>query len=57
MSISNILAAIYLQSVDDKMLKFDVAYYRYVDDVLIYGNYDEVNSAYHSLRRRLKYRD
>ncbi len=38
------------------MLKFDVAYYRYVDDVLIYGNYDEVNSAYHSLRRRLKYR-
>ncbi|WP_214282474.1 reverse transcriptase domain-containing protein, partial [Escherichia coli] len=56
LSISNILAAIYLQSVDDKMLKFDVAYYRYVDDVLIYGNYDEVNSAYHSLRRRLKYR-
>ncbi|MCS5881983.1 hypothetical protein LNP17_30185 [Klebsiella variicola subsp. variicola] len=56
MSISNILASIYLQGVDNEMLKFDVTYYRYVDDVLMYGNYDDVNSAYHSLRRRLKYR-
>lgn len=56
LSISNILASIYLQGVDNEMLKFDVTYYRYVDDVLMYGNYDDVNSAYHSLRRRLKYR-
>lgn len=56
LSISNILAAIYLFSVDEEMRKFNVSYFRYVDDVLMYGKYEEVNSAYKSLRRRLKYR-
>lgn len=56
LAISNILASIYMQDVDDAMEKFGVYYYRYVDDVLMYGDHDTVQKAYLSLRRRLAYR-
>lgn len=56
LAISNILASIYMQDVDDKMKKAGVTYYRYVDDVLIYGDKDPVSKAFASLRSRLAYR-
>lgn len=56
LAISNILAAIYLAEVDRAMRKLGVAYYRYVDDVLIYGAEEEVHKAYRSLRARLRRR-
>jgi RNA-directed DNA polymerase len=56
LAISNILASIYLKDVDDAMKKLDVAYYRYVDDVLMYGAQSVVLKAEKSLRSRLMYR-
>lgn len=56
LAISNILASIYMQDVDEAMSSFGVSYYRYVDDVLMYGDYDAVHAAYKSLRTRLAYR-
>lgn len=56
LAISNILAAIYMKDVDDAMKARGVAYYRYVDDVLMYGTKDEVESALRSLRARLNRR-
>lgn len=56
LSISNILAAIYMQEVDDAMRTLGVAYYRYVDDVLMYGGNDAVERALRSLRARLRTR-
>lgn len=56
LAISNILAAIYLQEVDDVMPTMDITYYRYVDDVLMYGDHDAVQKAFDSLRARLKRR-
>jgi RNA-directed DNA polymerase len=56
LAISNILAAIYLRDVDTAMAKFPVKYYRYVDDVLMYGNEDALLEARKSLSRRLKIR-
>lgn len=56
LSISNILASIYMFDVDAGLHKLNVSYYRYVDDVLMYGNRDDVITSYHSIRRRLKYR-
>ena len=38
LSISNILAAIYLSEIDKKILDEDFAYFRYVDDILILCN-------------------
>lgn len=56
LAISNILAAIYMQDVDEAMKKFGVKYLRYVDDVLMYGPYDLVVEAHKSLAGRLKWR-
>jgi RNA-directed DNA polymerase len=56
LAISNILSAIYLHDVDTAMRKFPVKYYRYVDDVLMYGNEDELHKAQLSLSNRLKTR-
>lgn len=56
LAISNILASIYMQEVDDVMPSMGVTYYRYVDDVLMYGNHDSVQKAFRSLRARLQRR-
>ncbi|WP_119156099.1 reverse transcriptase domain-containing protein [Caldimonas tepidiphila] len=56
LAISNILASIYMQDVDEAMKGLGVVYYRYVDDVLMYGEHDAVHMAHKSLRARLKYR-
>jgi RNA-directed DNA polymerase len=53
LAISNILASIYMQEVDEAMKALGVAYYRYVDDVLIYGSQIAVKSAFRSLSARL----
>lgn len=53
LAISNILASIYMQEVDDVMPSMGVTYYRYVDDVLMYGDHDSVQKAFRSLRERL----
>jgi hypothetical protein len=56
LAISNILASIYMQPIDDAMKEYGVAYFRYVDDVLMYGGYDKMHGAFKSLRMRLKRR-
>lgn len=56
LAISNILASIYMQEVDDVMPTMGITYYRYVDDVLMYGDHDAVHKAFGSLRARLKLR-
>jgi hypothetical protein len=56
LAISNILAAVYMREIDDAMKKLGVAYYRYVDDVLMYGSKAAVDSALRSLRARLQRR-
>jgi retron-type reverse transcriptase len=56
LAISNILASIYMQDVDEAMKGLGVTYYRYVDDVLMYGEREAVHKAYDSLRHRLTYR-
>lgn len=45
LSISNILASIYMKSVDGEMEKLGVRYYRYVDDVFVYGEKRGVERA------------
>jgi RNA-directed DNA polymerase len=56
LAISNILASIYMKDVDEAMQKLGVKYWRYVDDVLIYGTESAVLSAYNSLKSRLRIR-
>jgi RNA-directed DNA polymerase len=56
LAISNLLASIYMQPVDDAMAAYGVAYFRYVDDVLMYGDGKKIHSAFNSLRMRLKRR-
>lgn len=56
LSISNVLASIYMSDIDISMNGFNIKYYRYVDDVLIYGNKECVLKAYASIRRKLKLR-
>lgn len=57
LAVSNILASIYLADVDEAMRALpEISYYRYVDDVLIYGAHDPVQAAYRSLAGRLKRR-
>jgi len=56
LAISNILASIYMQEVDEVMPKMGITYYRYVDDVLMYGDHETVQKAFGSLRARLKRR-
>lgn len=54
LAISNILASIYMQDVDEAMVKQGVAYYRYVDDVVMYGVKESVEAALRSLTARLR---
>jgi hypothetical protein len=56
LAISNILAAIALQEVDRAMLKMPIAYYRYVDDILMYGQEADVRKSRASLAARLRRR-
>jgi RNA-directed DNA polymerase len=56
LAISNILASIYMKEVDEPMLQLGIKYWRYVDDVLIYGKETDVVSAYKSLKSRLRIR-
>lgn len=57
LAISNILASIYMQVVDDAFKQSpDIKYFRYVDDVLIYGNEEPVRKSYKSLKNRLSKR-
>jgi len=56
LAISNILASIYMQEVDDVMPTTGITYYRYVDDILMYGEQDAVQKAFVSLRARLRRR-
>ena len=53
LAISNILASIYMQEVDDAMAGLGITYYRYVDDVLMYGDHETVQKSLRSLRVRL----
>lgn len=45
LSISNILASIYMKGVDSEMEDLGVKYYRYVDDVFCYGEKRDVERA------------
>ncbi len=45
LAISNILAAIYLSEFDDEIRKLPIHYYRYVDDILIFGDAANVKVA------------
>lgn len=45
-----------MSDIDVSMSSYDVKYYRYVDDVLIYGNKKSVSKSYLSIRRKLKLR-
>ena len=48
LAVSNLLASIYLQEVDERMSSLSVTYSRYVDDILIYGDESDVRKAYRS---------
>jgi RNA-directed DNA polymerase len=56
LAISNILASIYMEDVDKPMRAMGVAYYRYVDDVLMFGSKNAVQKALKTLGTRLTYR-
>lgn len=56
LAISNALAAIYLHEVDQAMQNLPVAYYRFVDDVLVVGGRDETKKAQRSFAARVRAR-
>ncbi|MBX9607384.1 MAG: RNA-directed DNA polymerase [Gammaproteobacteria bacterium] len=56
LAISNILASIYMRDVDRGMALPSIRYFRYVDDVLMFGPKDQVQAAAKSLSGRLKRR-
>lgn len=57
LAISNILASIYMMDVDDAIKKYsNISYYRYVDDILLYGSREVVETAFKSLSSRLRLR-
>jgi RNA-directed DNA polymerase len=56
LSISNILASIYVSKVDTEIQHLGVSYHRYVDDILIYGPGPLVINAHKSLKNRLRTR-
>jgi RNA-directed DNA polymerase len=57
LAISNILASIYMEPVDEAMKTgMGVSYYRYVDDVLMFGPSERVHAAFKSLGSRLRLR-
>ncbi len=53
LSISNILASIYMKGVDGEMEKLGVGYYRYVDDVFVYGEKQGVERARQKFEKML----
>jgi len=53
LAISNLLAAIYLSDVDRSLRAKQIKYYRYVDDVLMYGPKPDVDEAYLALGEQL----
>jgi RNA-directed DNA polymerase len=53
---ANILAAIYISPIDQGMSKLPVRYFRYVDDVLIYGDEADVRKAQMSFVARARRR-
>ncbi len=53
LSISNILASIYMKGVDGEMEKLGVRYYRYVDDVFVYGEKQGVERARQKFEKML----
>lgn len=56
LSISNALANIYLQDIDDKYTSRDnIKYFRYVDDILILCKSGDVDSVYKGIKSDLKY--
>ena len=56
LAISNILASIYMADVDEGMRNTGISYFRFVDDVLMYGSKDDVHKAFKSLQSRLRIR-
>ncbi|MFF3703417.1 MULTISPECIES: reverse transcriptase domain-containing protein [Pseudomonas] len=57
LAISNILASIYMQVIDDAFKNTPkITYFRYVDDVLIYGPEELIKKSYKSLKERLSRR-
>ncbi len=56
LSISNVIAAVYVAPIDEGMKKLPVRYYRFVDDVLIYGKEDDVKMAQKSFVARAQRR-
>lgn len=56
LAISNALAAIYLSEVDVAMRELPVAYYRFVDDVLLVGGREETKRAQRSFAARVRSR-
>ncbi len=56
LAISNLLAAIYVEDVDRPMGKLGISYFRYVDDILMYGAEDRIKRARKSLGARLRHR-
>ncbi len=53
---SNIMAAIYVSEIDEGMRKLPIHYHRYVDDVLIYGEEEDVRKAQKSFVSRAQRR-
>jgi len=53
---SNIMASIYVSEIDNAMRTFPVKYFRYVDDVLIYGDETTVKKAQQSFVSRAQRR-
>jgi RNA-directed DNA polymerase len=56
LAISNILAAIYMADIDERMRSLPINYYRYVDDVIMYGSAAAVKTGLRSLRALLAHR-
>ncbi|WP_080747030.1 reverse transcriptase domain-containing protein [Comamonas thiooxydans] len=54
LAISNILASIYMKDIDEEIPKLGVKYYRYVDDILMYGAQKEIESSFDILEEKLR---
>lgn len=53
LSISNILASIYLLELDQEMENSNYDYFRYVDDIIIFADKDQVNDPEKLLREKI----
>lgn len=56
LAISNILSSIYMQEIDEAIPEMEIGYFRYVDDVLLYGEQEKVALALKSLKSHLEFR-